>query len=69
MTEELYRRAIENIKASECERIRINKNDFTNKDEVIDILLFVVSKMAQDPLFYTNNIKNCKIIYQYINKN
>lgn len=57
LTEELYKRAIENIKTSECERIKINKHDFTNKDEVIDILLFVVGKMAQDPIFYSMNIK------------
>ena len=56
---ELYRRAIENIKISEWERIKINKNDFTDKDEVIDILLYTVGKMAQDPIFYKINV--CKL--------
>lgn len=56
LTEELYKRAIDNIRTSECERIKINKHDFTNKEEVIDILLFVVGKMAQDPIFYSMNI-------------
>lgn len=57
LTEELYKRAIENIKISEMERTKINKNNFADKDEVIDILLFVVGKMAQDPIFYSMNIK------------
>jgi hypothetical protein len=57
---ELYRRAIENIKISEWERIQINKNNFEDKDEVIDILLYVVGKMAQDPIFYDLNIKKLK---------
>lgn len=54
---ELYKRAIDNIRISEWERIKINKNDFTDKDEVIDILLYVVGKMAQDPIFYELNVK------------
>ena len=37
MTKELYRRAIENIKISEWNRIQINKNNFEDKDQVIDI--------------------------------
>jgi len=57
---ELYRRAIENIKISEWERIQINKHNFEDKDEVIDILLYVVGKMAQDPIFYDLNIKKLK---------
>lgn len=56
-TKELYRRAIENIKISEWNRIQINKNNFEDKDEVIDILLYSLGKMAQDPVFYELNIK------------
>lgn len=56
---ELYRRAIENIKISEWERIKINKHNFEDKDEVIDILLYTVGKMAQDPIFYKINV--CKL--------
>ena len=54
---ELYKRAIENIRISEWERIKINKNDFKDKNEVIDILLYVVGKMAQDPIFYNLNMQ------------
>lgn len=57
---ELYRRAIENIKISEWERIKINKNNFEDKDEVIDILLYVVGKMSQDSTFYKLNIQKLK---------
>lgn len=60
MTKELYRRAIENIKISEWERIKINKNNFEDKDEVIDILLYTVGKMSQDPIFYDLNIQKLK---------
>lgn len=60
MTKELYRRAIENIKISEWERIKINKNNFEDKDEVIDILLYVVGKMSQDSTFYKLNIQKLK---------
>lgn len=56
---ELYRRAIENIKISEWERIQINKHNFEDKDEVIDILLYVVGKLSQDPIFYKINV--CKL--------
>lgn len=55
MTKELYRRAIENIKISEWNRIQINKNNFEDKDQVIDILLYTVGKMALDPIFYKIN--------------
>ena len=58
--QELYRRAIENIKISEWERIKINKNNFEDKDEVIDILLYTVGKMSQDPIFYDLNIQKLK---------
>lgn len=57
---EIHKRAVENIKISEMERIKIYKHDFTNKDEVIDILLYTVGKMALDPLFYSQNIKKLK---------
>lgn len=57
LIKEIYRRAIENIKISEWERTKINKHDFKDKDEVIDILLYTVGKMAQDPTFYKLNIK------------
>lgn len=60
LTKELYRRAIENIKISEWERIKINKNDFADKDEVIDILLYTVGKMATDPVFYKLNVAKLK---------
>ena len=66
-TKELYRRAIENIKISEWNRIQINKNNFEDKDQVIDILLYTVGKMAQDPIFYKINIhklKDHKPIYE-----
>ena len=58
--QELYRRAIENIKISEWERIKINKNNFEDKDEVIDILLYSLGKMAQDPIFYKINVQKLK---------
>lgn len=57
---ELYRRAIENIKISEMERIKINKHNFEDKDEVIDILLYSLGKMAQDPIFYKINVQKLK---------
>ena len=60
ITDEIYRRAIENIKISEMERIKIYKNDFSDKDQVIDILLYVVGKMAIDPIFYDLNIVKLK---------
>lgn len=60
MTKELYRRAIENIKTSEIQRIRINKNDFADKDEVIDILLYAVGKMSMDNMFYKMNVAKLK---------
>lgn len=60
LEDELRRRAIENIKISEWERIKINKHNFEDKDEVIDILLYVVGKMAQDPIFYKMNIAKLK---------
>ena len=60
MIKELYRRAIENIKISEWERIKINKNNFEDKDEVIDILLYTVSKMSNDSMFYQINIAKLK---------
>lgn len=66
MLEELYQRTIRNIRISESERIRINKNDFTDKDEVIDILLYMVGALTQDDTFYKINIqklKNHKPIY------
>lgn len=56
LIQELHRRAVENIKISEMERIKINKNNFADKDEVIDILLYAVSKMAMDTTFYDINI-------------
>lgn len=59
-TQELYRRAIENIKISEWERIKINKHNFEDKDEVIDILLYSLGKMAQDPIFYKINVQKLK---------
>ena len=59
LKKELYRRAIENIKISEWNRIQINKNNFEDKDQVIDILLYTVGKMAQDPIFYKINV--CKL--------
>lgn len=59
LQKELYRKAIENIKISEWNRIQINKNDFADKDQVIDILLYTVGKMALDPIFYKMNI--CKL--------
>lgn len=59
MTKELYRRAIENIKISEWNRIQINKNNFEDKDQVIDILLYTVGKMSLDPIFYKINV--CKL--------
>ena len=67
LIKELYRKAIENIKISEWERIKINKNNFKDKNEVIDILLYIVGKMAQDPIFYKMNVKKLeghKPIYQ-----
>ena len=57
LEEEIFRRAIENIKISEWNRIQITKNDFKDKDQVIDILLYTVGKMAIDPIFYKINIK------------
>lgn len=57
---ELYKRAIDNIRISEWERIKINKHNFEDKDEVIDILLYVVGKMAQDPIFYKLNVSKLK---------
>lgn len=60
LTQELYRRAIENIKISEWNRIQINKNNFEDKDEVIDILLYTVGRMATDPVFYKLNIQKLK---------
>lgn len=60
MTKELHRRAVENIKISEMERIKVNKNNFADKDEVIDILLYAVSKMAMDTTFYDINIAKLK---------
>ena len=60
LIEELYRRAIENIKISEWERMKINKNDFSDKDEIIDILLYSLGKMAQDPMFYKLNVQKLK---------
>ncbi len=59
LQKELYRKTIENIKISEWNRIQINKNDFADKDQVIDILLYTVGKMALDPIFYKMNI--CKL--------
>ncbi len=59
LQKELYHKAIENIKISEWNRIQINKNDFADKDQVIDILLYTVGKMALDPIFYKMNI--CKL--------
>ena len=59
LQKELYHRAIEDIKISEWNRIQINKNDFSDKDQVIDILLYTVGKMALDPIFYKMNI--CKL--------
>lgn len=58
--QKLYRRAIENIKISEWERIKINKHNFEDKDEVIDILLYSLGKMAQDPIFYKINVQKLK---------
>lgn len=60
LTKELYRRAIENIKISEWERIKINKHNFEDKDEVIDILLYTIGKMATDPTFYKINVAKLK---------
>lgn len=60
LTKELYRRAIENIKISEWERIKINKHNFEDKDEIIDILLYTVGKMATDPIFYKLNVAKLK---------
>lgn len=60
LTKELYRRAIENIKISEWERIKINKHNFEDKDEVIDILLYTIGKMATDPIFYKMNVAKLK---------
>lgn len=60
LTKELYKRAIENIRISEWNRIQINKNNFEDKDQVIDILLYTVGKMAQDPLFYKINVYKLK---------
>ena len=60
LIKELHRRAVENIKISEMERIKINKNNFADKDEVIDILLYTVSKMAMDSTFYDINIAKLK---------
>jgi len=60
LTKELYRRAIENIKIGEMERTRITKHNFEDKDEVIDILLYVVGKLSQDPIFYKINIRKLK---------
>ena len=57
---ELYRRAIENIKISEWERIKINNHNFEDKDEIIDILLYTVGKMATDPIFYKLNVQKLK---------
>ena len=57
LEEEIFRRAIENIKISEWNRTQITKNDFKDKDQVIDILLYTVGKMAIDPLFYKMNVK------------
>ena len=56
---ELYRRAIENIKIGEMERTKITKHNFEDKDEVIDILLYTVGKLSQDPIFYKINV--CKL--------
>lgn len=67
LKKELYRRAIDNIRISDYYRIQINKNNFEDKDEVIDILLYIVGKMAQDPIFYKTNIhklKDHKPIYE-----
>lgn len=58
--QKLYRRTIENIKISEWERIKINKHNFEDKDEVIDILLYSLGKMAQDPIFYKINVQKLK---------
>ena len=60
LTKELYRRAIENIKIGEMERTRITKHNFEDKDEVIDILLYAVGKLSQDPIFYKINIRKLK---------
>ncbi len=60
LRKELYRRAIENIKISEMEIYKINKHNFEDKNEVIDILLYAVGKMAQDPIFYKLNIVKLK---------
>lgn len=60
LIQELHRRAVENIKISEMERIKINKNNFADKDEVIDILLYTVGKMAMDSTFYDINIAKLK---------
>lgn len=60
LTQELYRRAVENIKISEWEKIKINKNNFEDKDQVIDILLYTVGKMSMDNNFYKLNIGKLK---------
>jgi len=60
MIKELYQRAIENIKISEWEKIKINKNNFEDKDEIIDILLYMVGKMSNDSMFYKINIAKLK---------
>lgn len=58
--EELYQRAIRNTQISESEKVKINKSDFADKDEVIDILLYSVARMTQDELFYKANIQKLK---------
>lgn len=60
LQEQIYRQAIDNIRITEAERIKINKHDFADKDEVIDILLYALSKAGQDELFYKSNVAKLK---------
>lgn len=57
LLEEIRRRNIESIRKSEEIRAYINKNDLKNEKEIIDILLYALSEITGDRLFYTANIK------------
>lgn len=52
----LFQKTVENIRLSESIRMELNKDDFSDKDKVIDTLLYIVGLMAKDNLFYQTNV-------------
>ena len=60
LLQDIYIKTAENVCKSESLRTEISKDDFSDKDKVIDTLLYTVGLLTKDVLFYQSNVSKLK---------